>query len=177
MNIALAGNPNCGKTSLFNLLTGRREKIGNWAGVTVSHKMGRLKYKYSEGNRIFIIDLPGAYSLDAYTSDETVAIDYLKSQKIDVIINVIDVTDLERNLYLTLALLESDIPVIIALNKSDLMKRHKMTIDINTLESRLDAPVFQISASKKDGLVELMEKAKTIGFKHKGDVALGRQKI
>ena len=123
MKIALAGNPNSGKTTMYNALTGCNEKIGNWAGVTVEKKEHPIKKSYSKSNDIIIIDLPGAYSLSPFTSEESITSSYVKSESPDVIINIVDATNLSRSLFFTTQLLELGIPVVVALNKSDRNKK------------------------------------------------------
>ncbi len=157
MNIALAGNPNSGKTTVFNLLTGRRERVGNWAGVTVHSRQAMLKKRLNKTNHdIYIIDLPGTYSLDAYTKDEQHAIDFIHNQDIDVIINVVDASNLERNLNLTTELQALDIPLIVALNKADIITRRKTVIDIIELKNILNTDVFFLTATRKHGLKEII---------------------
>lgn len=159
MRIALAGNPNCGKTTFFNQMTGRRERVGNWAGVTIESKESPLRKRFSEGLDITIIDLPGTYSLDAYTLDEQHAIDYIKQQKIDCIINIVDASNLERNLYLTTELQALNIPLVVALNKNDIVTRRKTTIDISLLEELLECEVFLVTATRNKGLKEVIHAA------------------
>lgn len=154
--IALVGNPNCGKTTLFNAITGSNQHVGNWPGVTVEKKVGEFKYK----NKIYnVVDLPGTYSLGAYSDDEVVARDYILKGNPDVVINVIDATNIERNLYLTTQLLEMDAKVVIALNMVDEAKLRKIDIDLQNLSRNLGVPVISTIASKKIGLKELIEKA------------------
>ena len=151
---ALAGNPNCGKTSLFNLLTKSRQHIGNWPGVTVEKKEGTLKFK---GESYKVIDLPGTYSLGAYSEDEIVARNYILKDKPDVVINVVDATNLERNLYLTTQLIEMGANVIIALNMIDQAEALNIEIDTNKLSKRLGVPIIKTSALKNRGIEELIE--------------------
>lgn len=154
--IALAGNPNCGKTTMFNALTGSNQYVGNWPGVTVEKKEGKLK-----GNKdITIIDLPGIYSLSPYSLDEVVARNYLLEDGPDLIINLVDATNLERNLYLTTQLMETGIPVIIALNMMDLVKSNGDKIDTKALAKDLGCPIVEISALKNVGLDVLIKEAK-----------------
>ena len=121
MRIALTGNPNSGKTTMYNALTGRNEKIGNWAGVTVDRKESRIKEKYNEsGKELIAVDLPGAYSMSPFTSEESITSSYVKNEHPDAIINIVDATNLSRSLFFTTQLLELGIPVVVALNKSDL---------------------------------------------------------
>ncbi|MFP4286857.1 MAG: FeoB small GTPase domain-containing protein [Candidatus Izemoplasmataceae bacterium] len=159
MRIALAGNPNCGKTTIFNQLTGRRERVGNWAGVTIESKEAPLRRRFSFDTDVTIIDLPGTYSLDAYTLDEQHAIDYIKQQKIDCIINIVDASNLERNLYLTTELQALNIPLVVALNKSDIVTRRKTTIDLNLLEELLGCEVFLVTATRNKGLRDVIHAA------------------
>ena len=140
LTIALAGNPNCGKTSLFNLLTKSRQHIGNWPGVTVEKKEGTLKFK---GESYKVIDLPGTYSLGAYSEDEIVARNYILKDKPDVVINVVDATNLERNLYLTTQLIEMGANVVIALNMIDQAEALNIEIDTNKLSKRLGVPIIK----------------------------------
>ena len=154
LTIALAGNPNCGKTSLFNLLTKSRQHIGNWPGVTVEKKEGTLKFK---GEIYKVIDLPGTYSLGAYSEDEIVARNYILKDKPDVVINVVDATNLERNLYLTTQLIEMGANVVIALNMIDQAESLNIEIDTNKLSKRLGVPIIKTSAFKNRGIEELIE--------------------
>lgn len=154
LTIALAGNPNCGKTSLFNLLTKSRQHIGNWPGVTVEKKEGTLKFK---GESYKVIDLPGTYRLGAYSEDEIVARNYILKDKPDVVINVVDSTNLERNLYLTTQLIEMGANVVIALNMIDQAEALNIEIDTNKLSKRLGVPIIKTSALKNRGIEELIE--------------------
>ena len=153
---ALAGNPNCGKTTLFNSLTGSTAHVGNWPGVTVDKRDGVYK-KCAEP--ISIVDLPGIYSLSPYTPEEVIARNYLSDEKPDCVINIVDATNLERNLYLTTQILEMDVPMVIALNMMDAVEKNGDKIDANELEKRLGIPVVKISALREQGLTELMDKA------------------
>ena len=131
MKIALAGNPNSGKTTVFNALTGKLERVGNWSGVTVAKKEAFLKRRYNPtGEPVLIVDLPGAYSLNAYTKDEQQAADVIERENIDVIINVVDASNLERSLYLTTELQKLGIPLVIALNKSDIVERQGLILKL-----------------------------------------------
>ncbi len=163
--IALVGNPNCGKTTLFNALTGSRQHVGNWPGVTVEKKVGKLKYK---GEDQEIVDLPGTYSLGAYSEDEFVARNFIIKDKPDVVVNVVDATNIERNLYLTTQLLEMDTKVIVALNMMDEAKSRKIDIDVNKLSKELGIPVIPIIATKKEGIDKLI--AKMIEYAKEGEV-------
>ena len=152
---ALAGNPNSGKTTLFNALTGSTAHVGNWPGVTVDKKEG--VYKGSE--HVSIVDLPGIYSLSPYTDEEVVSRNYILDEKPDCVINIVDVTNLERNLYLTTQLLEMDVPLVIALNMMDMLEKQGDKIDVKALEGALGVPVVAISASKGEGISTLIERA------------------
>lgn len=152
--IALAGNPNCGKTTLFNTLTGSTAHVGNWPGVTVDKKEGL--YKKSK-EVLSIIDLPGIYSLSPYTSEEVISRDYLLEEKPDCVVNIVDATNLERNLYLTTQLLEIDVPVVIALNMMDMIRKNGESIDPAVLERKTGVPVICISAQKEENLTLLMD--------------------
>ncbi len=153
---ALAGNPNCGKTTLFNNLTGSTAHVGNWPGVTVEKKDGVYK-KLAE--HISIIDLPGIYSLSPYTSEEVISRNYILDEKPDCVINIVDATNLERNLYLTTQLLEIDVPVVVAVNMMDVLEKAGDTLDAKVLEEKLGVPVVKISALEESNLKELMEAA------------------
>lgn len=155
MKIALAGNPNSGKTTLFNALTGLNQYVGNWPGVTVEKKEGKLK----KNKEILIADLPGIYSMSPYTLEEVVARNYLVDESPDAIINIIDGSNLERNLYLTTQLVELGIPVIIAINMMDIVRKNGDEIDIKKLEQELGCPIVEISALKNQGIDELSQKA------------------
>lgn len=153
---ALAGNPNSGKTTLFNGLTGSTAHVGNWPGVTVDKKVGVYK-KASEP--VEIVDLPGIYSLSPYTSEEVISRNYILDEKPDCVINIVDVTNLERNLYLTTQIMEIDVPVVVALNMMDMLEKQGDSIDEKQLEKRLGVPVVKISAFKSEGLDVLMDRA------------------
>lgn len=156
LTIALAGNPNCGKTSLFNLLTKSRQHIGNWPGVTVEKKEGTLKFK---GESYKVVDLPGTYSLGAYSEDEIVSRNYIMKDNPDVVINVVDATNLERNLYLTIQLIEMGANVVIALNMIDQAEALGIDIDVNKISKKLGVPIIKTSALKNRGINDLIEKA------------------
>ena len=156
MKIALGGNPNSGKTTLYNALTGKQEFVGNWAGVTVSKKSAKLKS--SLGKDIDVIDLPGAYSIRPYTSEESVTTDFIKNENADVIVNVVDSTNLNRSLFFTTQLIELGVPVVVALNKDDISK-DITDIDIAKLEKELKCKVVKISAAKNEGLENLIKVA------------------
>ncbi|MBP5598737.1 MAG: ferrous iron transporter B [Lachnospiraceae bacterium] len=155
LRIALAGNPNCGKTTLFNALTGSNQFVGNWPGVTVEKKEGKLK-KHDD---VVITDLPGIYSLSPYTLEEVVARNYLLDEKPDAILNIVDGTNIERNLYLTTQLTELGIPVVVAVNMMDVVKKSGDKIDFDEISKRLGCKVMQISALKADGIMEAAEEA------------------
>ena len=167
---ALAGNPNCGKTTLFNALTGSTAHVGNWPGVTVDKREGVYKGK---DDKIAIIDLPGIYSLSPYTPEEVISRNYILDEKPDGIINIVDATNLERNLYLTTQILEMDVPVIIALNMMDEVEKAGDKIDVKALEKAVGVPVVAISALKKSGIKELMDKAAAMSSERKGATILG----
>ena len=154
--IALAGNPNSGKTTLFNNLTGSTAHVGNWPGVTVEKRSGTYKNRKT-GERIEIIDLPGIYSLSPYTSEEIISRNYILEEAPDCLINVVDATNLERNLYLTTQLLEMNVPVVIALNMSDLVRKQGDAIDAKALQEKIGVPVVEISALRGENLAHLME--------------------
>lgn len=157
IHIALAGNPNCGKTTLFNLITGQNGYVGNWPGVTVEKKQAPL----SADKSVIITDLPGIYSLSPYSPEEQVSRDYLMSGEADVVVQVVDATNLERNLYLALQVIETGLPVVVALNMADLVKKNGDAIDVAHLEKALGCPVVMISALKNNGVDALIDKAKT----------------
>ncbi len=160
MRIALTGNPNSGKTTMFNVLTGRSEKVGNWAGVTVEKKISPIKKSFCpKGDDLLAVDLPGAYSMSPFTSEESIASDYITAEDPDVIINVVDATNLSRSLFFTTQLLELGIPVVIALNKSDVNEKKHTHIDINTLSMRLGCPVVETVSTAKEGLDTLLIEA------------------
>ena len=174
-HFALAGNPNCGKTTLYNALTGSNAHVGNWPGVTVEKREGDYK-KLDE--LISIVDLPGIYSLSPYTPEEIISRKFIVDDKPDCVINIVDATNLERNLYLTTQILEMDVPVVIALNMMDVVEKNGDTIDIKALEKEIGVPVVAISAQKKTNLEELMEVAyKTSNTPRKGQTVLAETKI
>lgn len=167
---ALAGNPNCGKTTLFNSLTGSTAHVGNWPGVTVDKKEGTYK-KCAEP--ISIVDLPGIYSLSPYTPEEVISRNYILDEKPDCVINIVDATNLERNLYLTTQIMEIDVPMIIALNMMDTVEKNGDKIDAKSLEEKIGLPVVEISALREKGLDELMQRAYEVcGQSRKGRTVL-----
>ena len=163
VTIALAGNPNCGKTTMFNALTGANQYVGNWPGVTVEKKEGKLKNKKD----VTVTDLPGIYSLSPYTLEEVVSRDYLLKEKPDVIIDLVDATNIERNLYLATQLLEIGIPVVIALNMVDLLKKNNIHINVKGLSSALGCPIVETSALKGTGLKEVVDEAIKCANQHR----------
>lgn len=159
MRIALAGNPNSGKTTMYNALTGRNEKVGNWAGVTVDKKEHPIKGIYSNGERLIAVDLPGAYSMSPFTSEESVTSDYVKNENPDVIINIVDASNLSRSLFFTTQLLELGVPVVIALNKSDINEKKETHIDVELLAKKLSCPIVNTVSTSGEGLKELVATA------------------
>lgn len=161
MRIALAGNPNSGKTTMYNALTGRNERVGNWAGVTVEKKESPIKRAYFGGEELIAVDLPGAYSMSPFTSEESITSSYVKHENPDAIINIVDATNLSRSLFFTTQLLELGIPVVVALNKSDLTQKKKTTIDTVLLSKKLGCPVVQTvsTLTGDNGLKEAVEQA------------------
>ena len=159
MRIALTGNPNSGKTTMFNVLTGRNEKVGNWAGVTVDKKEHAIKKTYSTQENVIAVDLPGAYSMSPFTNEETVTSSYVKQENPDVIINIVDATNLSRSLFFTTQLLELGIPVVVALNKSDINEKKETKIDEKTLSEKLGCPVVKTVSKSGEGLKEVVEAA------------------
>ncbi len=160
MRVALTGNPNSGKTTMYNALTGRNEKVGNWAGVTVEKKESPVKKGlYNGSEEMIAVDLPGAYSMSPFTSEESITSDYVKNEKPDVIINIVDATNLSRSLFFTTQLLELGIPVVVALNKSDVNKKKNTIIDTKALSEKLGCPVVETvaSSSKNEGLADLIK--------------------
>ena len=169
IKIALAGNPNCGKTTMFNALTGANQYVGNWPGVTVEKKEGKLKSK-SQSEEVIVTDLPGIYSLSPYTLEEVVSRDYLLKDDPDVIVNLVDATNIERNLYLTTQMIETGIPVVIALNMADLLAKRGIKIDIERLSMLLDCPIVETSALKQTGLDKLIDEAVKVAKKKEVDL-------
>ena len=165
IKIALAGNPNCGKSTMFNALTGANQYVGNWPGVTVEKKEGKLKSKRAGGEEVIVTDLPGIYSLSPYTLEEVVSRDYLLKENPDVIVDLVDATNIERNLYLTTQLAETGIPVVIALNMADLIEKRGMKIDTKRLSMLLNCPIVETSALRKTGLNALVDEAVKVAKK------------
>ena len=170
IKIALAGNPNCGKTTMFNALTGANQYVGNWPGVTVEKKEGKLKGKKGKGEDIIVTDLPGIYSLSPYTLEEVVSRDYVLKENPDVIIDLVDATNIERNLYLTTQLIETGVPVVIALNMADLLEKRGIKIDTKRLSMLLDCPIIETSALKGEGLDKLIDEAVKTAKKSSADL-------
>lgn len=159
MRIALTGNPNSGKTTMFNALTGRNEKVGNWAGVTVDKKEHAIKKTYSIQENVIAVDLPGAYSMSPFTNEESITSSYVKQENPDVIINIVDATNLSRSLFFTTQLLELGIPVVVALNKSDINEKKETKIDEKALSEKLGCPVVKTVSKKRNGLKEVVQTA------------------
>ena len=162
MRIALTGNPNSGKTTMYNALTGQNEKVGNWAGVTIDKKEHSVKKAYYEGSQqLIIVDLPGAYSMSPFTSEESITSAYVKKDEPDVIINIVDATNLSRSLFFTTQLLELGIPVVVALNKDDINQKKETKIDEKKLAEKLGCPVVKTVSTSAEGLKELIDTAVT----------------
>ena len=160
IRIAFAGNPNSGKTTMYNALTGSNEKVGNWAGVTVDKKESTIKKAFSGGQELIAVDLPGAYSMSPFTSEESVTSEYVRNENVDVIINIVDATNLSRSLFFTTQLMELGIPMVIALNKSDLTKKKKTRIDVDALSRALGCPVVETVSTdfNQDDLAVLIKR-------------------
>ncbi len=167
VKIALAGNPNCGKTTLFNALTGSNQFVGNWPGVTVEKKEGKLK----GAKDVTIVDLPGIYSLSPYTLEEVVARNYLITERPDVILNIVDGTNLERNLYLSTQIMELGIPVVLAVNMMDLVEKNQDQIHIDKLGKKMGCEAVEISALKGTGIEKAANKAVSLAKKRLGYVS------
>ena len=170
MRIALTGNPNSGKTTMYNALTGRNEKVGNWAGVTVEKKEHAIKKNYVSGSEELIaVDLPGAYSMSPFTSEESITSSYVRHEHPDAIINIVDATNLSRSLFFTTQLLELGIPVVVALNKSDINGKKGTTIDVPALSEKLGCPVVETVSTTAEGLQKVVDAA--VGLKGRGQIA------
>jgi len=152
--IGLTGNPNTGKSTLFNALTGARQHVGNWPGKTIEKKDGDFTYK---NKKIKLVDLPGSYSLTAYTEEETITADFILEEKPDVVMQILDTQNLERNLFMTIQLIELQAPLVLALNMADLAKKEGIEIDIKKLSTLLNIPVVIIDAKRKKGIDKLMD--------------------
>ena len=159
MRIAFAGNPNSGKTTMYNALTGRNEKVGNWAGVTVDKKEAPIKKAYAGEKELIAVDLPGAYSMSPFTSEESITSGYVKNEHPDAIINIVDATNLSRSLFFTTQLLELGIPVVVALNKHDINEKKQTKIDIKALSEKLGCPVVDTTSTSGEGLKEVVQAA------------------
>ena len=159
MRIAFAGNPNSGKTTMYNHLTGRNEKVGNWAGVTVDKKEALIKKAYAGEQNLIAVDLPGAYSMSPFTSEESITSAYVKNENPDVIINIVDATNLSRSLFFTTQLLELGVPMVVALNKADINTKKQTTINTKVLSEKLGCPVVDTTSTTGDGLKELVAAA------------------
>ena len=164
INVALAGNPNSGKTTMYNVLTGSAQYVGNWPGVTVEKKAG----KYKKNKDIVIVDLPGIYSLSPYTLEEVVSRNYLLDETPDVILNMVDASNIERNLYLTTQMLELNIPVVIALNMMDVVKKRGDKIDTEKLEKEFGCKIVEVSALRQEGIDTLMSEVEKAASSKKG---------
>jgi len=175
MRIALTGNPNSGKTTMYNALTGRSEKIGNWAGVTVDRKESKIKKAYYDGSKeVIAVDLPGAYSMSPFTSEESITSSYVKNENPDVIINIVDATNLSRSLFFTTQLLELGIPVVVALNKSDVNEKKGTKIQAEKLSEKLGCPVIETVSTSSNGLKEVIAKAvEIVGSEQKAPYSQG----
>ena len=174
MRIALTGNPNSGKTTMFNALTGRNEKVGNWAGVTVEKKESPIKKSFYAGEELVAVDLPGAYSMSPFTAEESVTSAYVKKAHLDAIINIVDATNLSRSLFFTTQLLELGVPVVVALNKSDVNAKKDTKIDAEVLAEKLGCPVIKTTATSAEGLSEVVKTAVSLkGLGQKAPYAQG----
>ena len=178
MRIALTGNPNSGKTTMYNALTGRNEKVGNWAGVTVERKEHPIKKSYGADKELIAVDLPGAYSMSPFTSEESITSSYVKHEHPDAIINIVDATNLSRSLFFTTQLLELGIPVVVALNKSDINAKKETVIDADLLSRKLGCPVIQTVSTSASGLAQVVKAAVELEGKgqeapyHQGNIDL-----
>ena len=169
MRIAFAGNPNSGKTTMYNQLTGSNEKVGNWAGVTVDHKQAPIKKIYAGERELMAVDLPGAYSMSPFTAEESITSSYIRNEDLDVIINIVDSTNLSRSLFFTTQLLELGVPVVVALNKTDINTKKQTKINATLLAEKLGCPVVQTTSTTAEGLKELV--ATAVALQGKDQVA------
>jgi len=178
MRIAFAGNPNSGKTTMYNALTGRNEKVGNWAGVTVDKKEAPIKKAYAGDLELIAVDLPGAYSMSPFTSEESITSSYVQNEHPDAIINIVDATNLSRSLFFTTQLMELGIPVVVALNKHDINEKKETNIDVAALSKKLGCPVIDTTSTTGEGLSEVVKAAVALNGQaqkapyHQGDVDL-----
>ena len=178
MRIAFAGNPNSGKTTMYNALTGRNEKVGNWAGVTVDKKEALIKKTYAGDMELIAVDLPGAYSMSPFTSEESITSSYVRNENPDAIINIVDATNLSRSLFFTTQLLELGIPVVVALNKHDINEKKETKIDVDALSKKLGCPVLDTTSTTGDGLAEVVKAAASLNGQgqkapyHQGNIDL-----
>ena len=166
MRIAFAGNPNSGKTTMYNQLTGRNEKVGNWAGVTVDTKSAPIKKSYAGDQELIAVDLPGAYSMSPFTSEESITSAYVKNEHPDAIINIVDATNLSRSLFFTTQLLELGIPMVVALNKADINEKKKTEIDVKKLSQKLGCPVVETTSTSGEGLADVVKAAVSLKGKN-----------
>ena len=174
MRIAFAGNPNSGKTTMYNQLTGRNEKVGNWAGVTVDTKAAPIKKTYTGGEELIAVDLPGAYSMSPFTSEESITSTYVKNEHLDAIVNIVDATNLSRSLFFTTQLLELGIPMVIALNKADINEKKKTVINTKLLSQKLGCPVVETTSTNGEGLADVVKAAAALkGKSQKAPYAQG----
>ncbi len=182
MRIAFAGNPNSGKTTMYNALTGRNEKVGNWAGVTVDKKEAPIKKAYAGANELIAVDLPGAYSMSPFTSEESITSSYVKNEEPDAIINIVDATNLSRSLFFTTQLLELGVPVVVALNKADINEKKETVIAVAALSQKLGCPVVETVSTSAEGMAEVVKAAVSLVGKEQaapyvqGDVDLTDKK-
>lgn len=178
MRIAFAGNPNSGKTTMYNALTGRNEKVGNWAGVTIDKKEALIKKNFAGDAELIAVDLPGAYSMSPFTSEESITSSYVRNENPDAIINIVDATNLSRSLFFTTQLLELGVPVVVALNKHDVNEKKGTKIDVKKLSEKLGCPVFDTTSTTGDGLKDVVAAAAALNGKeqkapyHQGDIDL-----
>ena len=178
MRIAFAGNPNSGKTTMYNALTGRNERVGNWAGVTVDKKEALIKKAYAGDAELIAVDLPGAYSMSPFTSEESITSGYVKNEHPDAIINIVDATNLSRSLFFTTQLMELGVPVVVALNKHDINEKKETKIDVEALSKKLGCPVIDTTSTSGEGLAEVVQAAASLKGQsqkapyHQGDIDL-----